>query len=510
MEEVFVLLEQLQDRVADAPARIVALLADPEVAAWSEVNLMAEFCLATVAFIERRDPAGAVADYRRKAEALAKPAMVATALAMGAREEVVGDDPDQRLRADADLARAVALLGELEGVELERVCAHIQCAIALDHRRLWELADEQYELAERLLPWCGRAPAAAAMLFNRVEIQLKWICALREIGDLGAVAAHHDVARRALAAARRPDMPASWVDELQAIGLLIAALAGDDVADEAEAMLAQADRYGDYLGHIYVAAGVAHAGGGRVPARSCLEQGLALLEPHQVPTEHELALCLLAELDAAGTSASPALRWARRKAQRLWAVRLSSLASMRALIHAERLRRDHDQLSRHAYLDELTGLANRRQLQRYLGRLQAGVARRASVILVDVDHFKLINDRFGHAAGDQVLVELAELLRANVRSGDLAVRQGGDEFMVVLSGSGPGTARRRAAAILATVQAHTWSSLPAGEAAQVSVGLACGLAHQLEAVAEQADLALYRAKAVGGGCLRLAPEQAAG
>jgi diguanylate cyclase (GGDEF)-like protein len=98
----------------------------------------------------------------------------------------------------------------------------------------------------------------------------------------------------------------------------------------------------------------------------------------------------------------------------------------------------HDRLQREASTDALTGLQNRREFEtcitREMGRAQRlGVP--LSLAVIDVDHFKRINDRFGHDAGDQVLRELAARLKADIRNTDLLARLGGEEFGLVMLGS---------------------------------------------------------------------------
>ncbi|PTT93147.1 hypothetical protein DBR42_00550, partial [Pelomonas sp. HMWF004] len=88
-------------------------------------------------------------------------------------------------------------------------------------------------------------------------------------------------------------------------------------------------------------------------------------------------------------------------------------------------------LKRQSETDPLTGLANRRHFQASIHSLASGEGLAASVFLIDVDHFKRINDSFGHAAGDAVLIEMARRLREAVRDDDLIVRWGGEEFLIV-------------------------------------------------------------------------------
>jgi two-component system cell cycle response regulator len=89
-----------------------------------------------------------------------------------------------------------------------------------------------------------------------------------------------------------------------------------------------------------------------------------------------------------------------------------------------------------AVTDDLTGLHNRRYLMSHietlLGNEQGGSIRSFAVMLLDIDHFKSINDTFGHDAGDQVLKEFAQRIARNVRGVDLAARFGGEEFVVVM------------------------------------------------------------------------------
>jgi diguanylate cyclase (GGDEF)-like protein len=156
-----------------------------------------------------------------------------------------------------------------------------------------------------------------------------------------------------------------------------------------------------------------------------------------------------------------------------------------------------------AAVDELTGLATYRVLRE---RLRNEVARSSrtgeefGVLFADLDRFKVVNDRFGHEAGNRVLVSVANVLRGVVRSSDVAARYGGDEFVVVLIGTNTDGARRVAEEVRRAVEAAgREAGFPEG-AVTVSVGVT-GYAPGSRAesdVIEAADRALYRAKSQGG------------
>jgi diguanylate cyclase (GGDEF)-like protein len=158
------------------------------------------------------------------------------------------------------------------------------------------------------------------------------------------------------------------------------------------------------------------------------------------------------------------------------------------------------ELEADARRDELTGLSNRRDMeQRWPRLMEQSMARDAplSVAMLDLDHFKQVNDRFGHAVGDQVLVALAGLLRANTRSADLVVRLGGEEFLLLM----PDTPAERAFEVCERlrlrVAAHPWERIAPGLAVTLSGGLSCSPPYDASALSLRADAALYRAKEAG-------------
>lgn len=156
------------------------------------------------------------------------------------------------------------------------------------------------------------------------------------------------------------------------------------------------------------------------------------------------------------------------------------------------------QLAALAYVDSLTGLANRRRLDEALVARRGGAA--LAIAIIDVDSFKAINDRFGHAVGDAVLVEVARTIRGACRADDVAARAGGDEFVLLLDGMPEHVAVARCASILERVARADWAATAPG----LEVGLSAGVAHGGPDALAAADARLYEAKRAGRG--RVAPE----
>jgi diguanylate cyclase (GGDEF)-like protein len=149
-----------------------------------------------------------------------------------------------------------------------------------------------------------------------------------------------------------------------------------------------------------------------------------------------------------------------------------------------------------AMKDALTGLLNRRALfDSNMDIAPAGTA----VVMMDLDYFKAINDRFGHDSGDRILKTFAELIRANIRSHDLAARMGGEEFCIVMPDSSPRASAVVADRIRAQIEATIVQTANGPIRATVSAGIAVRSAEleTLQSLLNRADAALYEAKASG-------------
>src|SRR5690606_34817035 len=155
--------------------------------------------------------------------------------------------------------------------------------------------------------------------------------------------------------------------------------------------------------------------------------------------------------------------------------------------------------------DQMTGLLNRSAfLADTANRLDSKAAKNVAVLMLDIDHFKSINDQYGHAAGDRVLIAFAEILKNNIRKGDAAGRLGGEEFAVFLDGCSSSEAQEVASRINA-VFAATPVSLGEGRVvkATVSVGLAMSAwPSEISRLLAHADEALYEAKRQGRNLVR--------
>jgi diguanylate cyclase (GGDEF)-like protein len=159
-------------------------------------------------------------------------------------------------------------------------------------------------------------------------------------------------------------------------------------------------------------------------------------------------------------------------------------------------------LSRLALTDPLTGLANRRGGEEALAREMARARRSGaplSLALFDIDRFKAINDRAGHAVGDRVLRGISEILSASQRGSDLATRWGGEEFLVLLPDVGLAGARAFAERVRANVQGLV---VPEAGPITVSAGVSeVQPGEEADAALARADTNLYRAKAAGRNCV---------
>ena len=173
---------------------------------------------------------------------------------------------------------------------------------------------------------------------------------------------------------------------------------------------------------------------------------------------------------------------------------LSTVILSGALVESDRAHR------RRSTLDPLTGLFNRNALEQRLAELNGQPSRDEAgqshaLLLCDLDHFKRVNDRLGHAAGDAVLQDVAYTMRAVLRAGDSIYRIGGEEILVVL----PGASKQDAVGIAERLRRAVRERRPAGVGVTISIGAAVTKPETVdtEDLVARADAALYAAKAEG-------------
>jgi diguanylate cyclase (GGDEF)-like protein/PAS domain S-box-containing protein len=165
------------------------------------------------------------------------------------------------------------------------------------------------------------------------------------------------------------------------------------------------------------------------------------------------------------------------------------------------------QWSYEASHDSLTGLLNRREMERRMQTaLENAVIDRSTfaVVMIDLDGFKAVNDRFGHGAGDDFLRHVASSLREAVRAGDLIARFGGDEFLVLLERTSEEAALRVSQSMLKSIASNEFLWTGQSVVAKASLGIGMGSASDTTwvSILERADAACYEAKNSGGNCAR--------
>ncbi len=188
----------------------------------------------------------------------------------------------------------------------------------------------------------------------------------------------------------------------------------------------------------------------------------------------------------AGTSAAVLLSSGFPGAPAAWALMVGTTTTVGIVVHVL-----HEALEKAAITDPLTGLANRRALEPVVGRELARCTRLGhplSLAVMDLDHFKDVNDAFGHQHGDRLLADVSRLWCTQLRESDMLARAGGDEFVLLL----PSTGVNQALAVLGRLSGATPQAFSAGVAAATP---GC----TVEEMLREADDACYQAKQRGGG-----------
>ena len=391
--------------------------------------------------------------------------------------------------------QADRLLTESDPLSL-RVDHAIIFAVQVNDQRLGKASEEEYRFAQALAERLGQPDLVIANLNN-------WAWACMENGDLAAALS---LAQRMLAHADASGglLNTSCVDTVARI------LMADGQHQQAAAILRAAliaapstDRDG-VPSCLVALAEVNRTEGDLAAAIDLLDRCRAITRQNGLAEMDAVALRLLATCHAETGDFESAYR-EMVEFQDAWTVRRTEQSeALASVTHArfavDEARRNSEHFRELAERDPLTGMWNRRRCDAHLAaRLEVPAGGRApfSVAILDLDHFKLINDNHSHAVGDDVLRQVASLLRQVVEPVGYSGRHGGEEFVLFLDADGPGAALvcERLRRVIAE---HPWSDLVPGLRVTTSVGVtALRPEDDSRSVVARADSYLYAAKNSG-------------
>jgi diguanylate cyclase (GGDEF)-like protein len=482
---------------------------------WTDVRALAAYVVIVAQLPFDPSHAGAasqIQDFVRWAQASDDP--LAVALSMVARARV-GPDPDRGTHPLDDLISAY-VASERVTARVERAFALHEIAGSLHAMRMWELASEIYEIVDRMMARLHQPRAlVGALVARRFSTLACELMHAREAGHATEVRVRADrVAQLPAVAELEPAVPVELLGQIAAYEAICHALVdGGQGAIDTIAGLLAAPAGGPMpqvpvLGALRCVLGWLHIEQDRWDAAEPLiVSGADEVLSGTDPALWSFALWLRARVrNRAMHNGDPdALREYRAALLRTAdASREALVTSTRARLQTERLRAERDRYEQESLTDSLTGLANRRALEARLRNLSTA----STLIIVDIDRFKPVNDRFGHDVGDHVLRRIGQILRDCVRPGDMAARLGGDEFILVLDTSDVDVATRRGHEVRDRIRAASWDQVHPHLTVAASVGVACG--QQGEAgLYRAADEALYEAKRAGGACVRTYQERPA-
>lgn len=416
-----------------------------------------------------------------------------------------------------DLAEAQIAMSRGVADACERVAAYCTMAETYARFRLYELAVPMYLGTYRDRDADLLAPEAPVVQqLNLAALHLTWASELIRVG-LDEDAADHcrRVAAYAVVAGQvaAGDHTDIWAERARLFAGCAAAHGPDPMpavvaADHSLAALHEVGaEFERALTAPFLALAESRAGRPGDAFRR-VEAALAAIgpgtDPRVVAATRHAQLVLLAAGGEAGARAG--LAYGQTLSVALWRQRARRLAGAEEVLRYERLRRDHEEVSRSSDVDVLTGASTRRSFEARADQLEARRREQAApvcVLVVDVDGLKQVNDGHGHLAGDAVLRAVGQALTGCTRDGDMVARFGGDEFVALLSAEA-GNGRRVAERMLRAVRAL---DRPPGVTARptVSIGVArTGADRSLDATLAAADRAMYVAKRSGGDDVNVA------
>jgi diguanylate cyclase (GGDEF)-like protein len=410
--------------------------------------------------------------------------------------------------AIAELIWALALLEDELPASQELAGILGNCSSALANTQLFTLGVEAGERAVRVAIACG--VPAALFQYRAGAAYLAWAIRLEHLR------LPKEAQRRWRAALDRLALSLEWAAELSPdciarthayLGLAAARLGHSGQARRHLELARSTDGF-EAAGHPEFGPLITHVEGATLLAERQGAQAARVLAPswpqvrdqHRPPWTEDVAFLLARAAEATGNSRD-ALRWYgevhKRYGQAEYEVALARAAAARLRVDQEALVRRSRQLESDSRSDPLTGAANRRALDEALRQRVPGTypnTPRTTLVVVDIDHFKRINDDCGHLTGDEVLRQVARLLRQQVRDDDLCSRFGGDEFVLVLTANLT-EAAEVTSRLSDAVAGHEWSALAPGLAVTVTCGLAESTAeHTPASLFAMADADLLAAK----------------
>lgn len=411
--------------------------------------------------------------------------------------------------ADGNEDVALAEIVEAE-LLVDGLPASIQLAVALNgiavtysRLGLFEDADRIHERLQEVTSEVDDEWAAQAFVYNRLLNQAAWALSLLRIGERDA--AHDRLSIAAAQARGAVDMSRSQARfDFNALCLFTDLMIGDVQVGSGRAALERLSADINTEPRSFVRFALAHglANAGRMDeARRETAAGLDAVNPLEGEPVSSMLLWERARIALAQDPDHRGLRdtweYARLTTDQVGELRRRRVEAARDRLRIGRMRRDHERVERALLEDPLTGAVNRRRIDADRAEMLTWrPGSWASVLYIDIDDFKTVNDTHGHELGDNVLRELSELLFEHTRDRDVVGRYGGDEFVILARYCAPDDARLLGERLLAAVRFHHWEDLLPGLRIRISIGVA-STAAAYDELFPAADVALNEAKRAG-------------